>query len=79
MSVALLREGGKYYRKCKLFQSFRDVSEMSIFGCHKKLTPLKFTGKNYKLLVEKIGIHLTDTPVVSIFLFPRAAMKQFIN
>ena len=38
MSVALLREGGKYYRKCKLFKSFRDVSEMSIFGCHKKLT-----------------------------------------
>ena len=25
MSVALLREGGKYYRKCKLFKSFRDV------------------------------------------------------
>ena len=46
MSVALLREGGKYYRKCKLFNSFREVSEMSIFGCHKKLTPLKFTGKN---------------------------------
>ena len=46
MSVALLREGGKYYRKCKLFKSFRDVSEMSIFGCHKKLTPLKLTGKN---------------------------------
>ena len=39
MSVALLREGGKYYRKCKRFQSFRDVSEMSIFGCHKKIDP----------------------------------------
>ena len=25
MSVTLLREGGKYYRKCKLFKSFRDV------------------------------------------------------
>ena len=25
MSVALLREGGKYHRKCKLFKSFRDV------------------------------------------------------
>ena len=25
MSVALLRKGGKYYRKCKLFESFRDV------------------------------------------------------
>ena len=24
MSVALLREGGKYYRKCKLFKSFRE-------------------------------------------------------
>ena len=23
-SVALLREGGKYYRKCKLFKSFRE-------------------------------------------------------
>ena len=79
MSVALLREEEKYYRKCKLSQSFRDVSEMSIFGCHKKLTPLEFTGKNYKLLVEKIGIHLTDTPVVSSLLFPRAVIKQFIN
>ena len=39
MSVALLREGVKYYRKCKLFKSFRDVSVMSIFGCHKKFTP----------------------------------------
>ena len=42
MSVALLREGGKYYRKCKLFKRFRDVSEMPIFGCHRKLN----TGKN---------------------------------
>ena len=40
MSVALLREGGKYYWKCKLFKSFREVSEMSIFGCHKTLTRL---------------------------------------
>ena len=24
MSVALLREGGKYYRKCKLFKSFSE-------------------------------------------------------
>ena len=40
MSVALLREGGKYYRECKLFKSFRDVSEMFIFGCHKIWTPL---------------------------------------
>ena len=24
MSVALLREGGKYYRKCKLFKSSRE-------------------------------------------------------
>ena len=39
MSVALLREGGKYYRECRLFKCFRDVSEMSIFGCHKTLTP----------------------------------------
>ena len=46
MSVTLLREGGKYHRKCKLFKSFRDVSEMSIFSCHKTLTPLKFTRKN---------------------------------
>ena len=40
MSVALLREGGKYYRQCKFFKSFRDFSEMSIFGCHKKIDPL---------------------------------------
>ena len=46
MSVALLRDRGKYHRKCKLFMSFRDISEMSVFSCHKKLTPLKFTGKN---------------------------------
>ena len=46
MSVALLREGGKYYRKCKFFKSFRDVSEMSIFGCHKKLSLLNLLGKN---------------------------------
>ena len=38
MSVALLREGGKYYRQCEFFKSFRDFSEMSVFGCHKKLT-----------------------------------------
>ena len=43
--------------------------------------PLKFTGENEltNSLVKKIGIHLTDTPVVSILLFPRAAIKQFIN
>ena len=29
MSVALLREGGKYYRKCKIF--LKRVSEMSFF------------------------------------------------
>ena len=46
MSVALLREGGKYYRKCKLFKSFRDVAGMSILGCHKTLTSLEFTRKN---------------------------------
>ena len=79
MSVVLLREGGKYYRKCKLFKSFRDVSEMSIFGCHKKLTPNQIYLENYKLLVQKIGIHLTNTPLVSILLFPRAAIKQFIH
>ena len=33
----------------------------------------------YQLLVEKIGIHSTDLPVVSILLFPRAAIKQFIH
>ena len=27
----------------------------------------------------KIGIYLSDMPVVSILLFPRAVMKQFIN
>ena len=45
----------------------------------KNWPPLKFIGKNYKILVEKIGIHLIDTPVVSILLFPRAVIKQFIN
>ena len=45
MSVALLREGGKYYRQCKFFKSFRDFSEMSIFGCHKKLTSHKLTSE----------------------------------
>ena len=81
MSVALLRERGKYYRKRKLFKSFRDVSEMSIVDCHKTLNPSKiYWGKwTYKLLVEKIGIHLTDTRVVLILLFPRAVTKQFIN
>ena len=49
MSVALLREGGKYYRKCKLF--LKRVSEtfqrcLSLIGCHKKWPPLKFTRKN---------------------------------
>ena len=43
MSVALLREGGKYYRKCKLF--LKRVSEtfqrcLSLIGCHKKMTPM---------------------------------------
>ena len=44
MSVALLRERGKYYH---YFKSFSNVSEMSIFGCHKKnYCFAKFTGKN---------------------------------
>ena len=77
MSVTLLREGGKYYRKCKLFKSFRDV----YLRLSQKIDPLlNLLGKwTYKLLVEKIGTNLTDTPVVSIFLFPRAVIKQFIN
>ena len=50
MSVAMLREGGKHYRQCKFFKSSRDFSEMSIFGCHKKLTLLNLLGKmNYRL------------------------------
>ena len=54
MSVVLLREGGKYYRKCKLFKSFRDVSEMSIFGCHKKLTPNQIYLEKFQTPCTKI-------------------------
>ena len=80
-TLALYRINNVCYRKRKLFKSFRDVSEMSIVDCHKTLNPSKiYWGKwTYKLLVEKIGIHLTDTRVVLILLFPRAVTKQFIN
>ena len=84
MSVALLLEGGKYYRKCTLFlkrvlETFQRC--LSLIGCHKKMTPTSIYKEKltYQLLVEKIGIHLTDTPVVSILLFPRAVITQFIN
>ena len=49
MSVALLLEGGKYYRKCTLF--LKRVSEtfqrcLSLIGCHKKNDPhLNLQGK----------------------------------
>ena len=45
-SVALLREENITGSVNSLRVLERDVSEMSIFGCHKTLTPLKFTGKN---------------------------------
>ena len=39
MYVALLREGGKCYQKCKLFESCMTLHEMSNFGSYETLTP----------------------------------------
>ena len=39
MSVALLQEGGKHYRQCKFFKSFRDFSEISL-RLSQKIDPL---------------------------------------
>ena len=80
-SVALLREENITGSVNSLRVLERDVLEMSNFGCRKILTPLRFTGKNEptNAFLKKIGIHLTDTPVVSIMIFLRAVIKQFIN
>ena len=52
-SVALLREGGKYYQKCKLFDSYMTF-QSCLSPAVKKLDPLlNLLGKlNLQLLAE---------------------------
>ena len=51
MSVALLQEGGKYYRKCILFKSFRDV----YLRLSQKIDPhLNLLGKITNSLLKKL-------------------------
>ena len=73
-SVALLREGEKYYQECKLFERYRTFQRFLSSVVTKHWALFKFTGKN-----ELTNSKLTDTPIVSIFLFSRAVIKQFIN
>ena len=46
MSVALLREGGNYYWKCKLFESYMTSQRCLSSAVTKHRPLLKFTGKN---------------------------------
>ena len=46
MSVTLLREGGKYYRKCKLFESYMTFQRCLCSAVTKHRPSLRFTEKN---------------------------------
>ena len=45
MSAALLREGGKYYQKCKFFDSYTTFQRFPSPAVTKHLSPPKFTRK----------------------------------
>ena len=68
MSVALLREGGKYYRQCNSLRVSETFQRCLFSAVTKNWPALKFTREN----------ELTNS-LQTILLFPRAVIKQVIN